>query len=136
MLLIGFILRIYHNAQSSECQIDLTVQSNIWLQLWCVIYLLFQYMASGWAGHYSFRCQPVDYSNSPMALRVSTSCIILIMFPLHVSVTLLHWVSVCTYIMLSALVWPYHFQACKCSSCLVISFVLIFRLTWMNRWIY
>lgn len=28
-------------------------------------------MMSGWLGHYSFRCQPVDYSYSPMALRVS-----------------------------------------------------------------
>nr|CAD7201359.1 unnamed protein product [Timema douglasi] len=28
------------------------------------------YLASGWAGHYSFRCQPVDYSNNPMALRL------------------------------------------------------------------
>ncbi len=27
---------------------------------------------SGWAGEYSFRCQPVDYSYSPMALRVSS----------------------------------------------------------------
>lgn len=26
---------------------------------------------SGWWGHYDFRCQPVDYSNNPMALRVS-----------------------------------------------------------------
>lgn len=25
---------------------------------------------SGWWGHYSFKCQPVDYSNSPMAMRV------------------------------------------------------------------
>lgn len=30
---------------------------------------------SGWWGSYSFRCQPVDYSNNPMALRVSL-CII------------------------------------------------------------
>lgn len=26
---------------------------------------------SGWWGHYNFRCQPVDYSNNPLALRVS-----------------------------------------------------------------
>nr|CAI5859069.1 unnamed protein product [Callosobruchus analis] len=29
------------------------------------------YLMSGWWGSYSFRCQPVDYSNDPMALRVS-----------------------------------------------------------------
>lgn len=28
---------------------------------------------SGWWGSYSFRCQPVDYSNDPMALRVSSN---------------------------------------------------------------
>ncbi|KAJ9601425.1 hypothetical protein L9F63_000449, partial [Diploptera punctata] len=32
------------------------------------------YLASGWAGHYSFRCQPVDYSNNPMALRMARTC--------------------------------------------------------------
>lgn len=30
----------------------------------------FQYLMSGWWGSYSFRCQPVDYTNNPMALRV------------------------------------------------------------------
>lgn len=30
-----------------------------------------QYLMSGWWGHYSFKCQPVDYSNNPMAIRVS-----------------------------------------------------------------
>lgn len=45
-----------------------------------------QYLRSGWWGNYSFKCQPVDYSNNPLALRVSvflylayiisTSCII------------------------------------------------------------
>ncbi|KAL1116452.1 hypothetical protein AAG570_004925 [Ranatra chinensis] len=29
---------------------------------------------SGWLGSYSFRCQPVDYSNSPMALRMASTC--------------------------------------------------------------
>jgi len=26
---------------------------------------------SGWATGYSYRCQPVDYSDNPMAMRVS-----------------------------------------------------------------
>lgn len=30
----------------------------------------FQYLQSGWLSHYSLKCQPVDYSNSPLAMRV------------------------------------------------------------------
>nr|QXU64613.1 fatty acid elongase 2 [Blattella germanica] len=37
-------------------------------------WIFYEYLASGWAGHYSFRCQPVDYSNSPMALRMARTC--------------------------------------------------------------
>ena len=33
-----------------------------------------QSLASGWGGYYSFRCQPVDYSNSPMAMRMARGC--------------------------------------------------------------
>ncbi|RZB40769.1 elongation of very long chain fatty acids protein, partial [Asbolus verrucosus] len=32
-------------------------------------WIFYEYLMSGWWGSYSFRCQPVDYSNSPMALR-------------------------------------------------------------------
>lgn len=32
-----------------------------------------QYLMSGWLTDYSFKCQPVDYSNSPQALRVSAA---------------------------------------------------------------
>lgn len=45
-----------------------------------IVYNLFQVIFSawlfheclmgGWWGHYSFRCQPVDYSNSPTAIRM------------------------------------------------------------------
>ncbi|XP_066996660.1 very long chain fatty acid elongase AAEL008004 [Anabrus simplex] len=37
-------------------------------------WIFYEYLQSGWAGHYSFRCQPVDYSNSPMALRMARTC--------------------------------------------------------------
>lgn len=30
-----------------------------------------QYLAAGWWGRYSFKCEPVDYSNNPLAIRVS-----------------------------------------------------------------
>ncbi|XP_043518943.1 elongation of very long chain fatty acids protein AAEL008004 isoform X3 [Frieseomelitta varia] len=49
-----------------------------------VVYNLFQVMFSawlfyeslmgGWWGQYSFRCQPVDYSNNPTALRMVHAC--------------------------------------------------------------
>jgi hypothetical protein len=38
-----------------------------------VSFVLLQYLAAGWLFDYSFRCQPVDYSNSPKALRVSSN---------------------------------------------------------------
>lgn len=32
---------------------------------------VFQCLMGGWWGEYSYRCQPVDYTNSPSANRVS-----------------------------------------------------------------
>ncbi|KAK9711120.1 GNS1/SUR4 family [Popillia japonica] len=37
-------------------------------------WIFYEYLMSGWWGSYSFRCQPVDYSNSPMALRMANTC--------------------------------------------------------------
>ncbi|KAG6439623.1 hypothetical protein O3G_MSEX000929 [Manduca sexta] len=34
-------------------------------------WIFYEYLMSGWWGHYDFRCQLVDYSRSPMAMRVS-----------------------------------------------------------------
>lgn len=31
----------------------------------------FQIAMSGWANSYSYRCQPVDYTDNPLAIRVS-----------------------------------------------------------------
>ncbi|CAK9815384.1 Elongation of very long chain fatty acids protein AAEL008004 [Anthophora quadrimaculata] len=31
-------------------------------------------LMSGWGGYYSFRCQPVDYSNDPLAVRMANAC--------------------------------------------------------------
>jgi hypothetical protein len=36
-----------------------------------VTFMLLQLLVSGWWFDYSFRCQPVDYSYSQKALRVS-----------------------------------------------------------------
>jgi len=36
-----------------------------------VVKLLYEFgMMTGWFGRYSFRCEPVDYSGSALALRV------------------------------------------------------------------
>lgn len=37
-------------------------------------YLFKESFLSGWGNNYSFRCQPVDYSNSPNALRTLYGC--------------------------------------------------------------
>lgn len=37
-------------------------------------WIFYEYLMSGWAGEYSFRCQPVDYSYSPTALRMANTC--------------------------------------------------------------
>nr|BBF94994.1 elongation of very long chain fatty acids protein 14 [Orthetrum albistylum] len=38
------------------------------------LWLFYEYLQSGWLGHYSFRCQPVDYSYSPTGLRMARTC--------------------------------------------------------------
>ncbi|XP_050343136.1 elongation of very long chain fatty acids protein AAEL008004 [Nymphalis io] len=49
----------------------------IWYNLFQVIFscwLFYESIASGWFTSYSFRCQPVDYSNNPQALRIAYGC--------------------------------------------------------------
>ncbi|CAG9115855.1 unnamed protein product [Plutella xylostella] len=37
-------------------------------------WIFYEYLMSGWWGHYDFRCQLVDYSRSPMAMRMANTC--------------------------------------------------------------
>lgn len=37
-------------------------------------WIFYEYMASGWGVNYSLRCQPVDYSTSPLAMRMARTC--------------------------------------------------------------
>nr|QXU64614.1 fatty acid elongase 3 [Blattella germanica] len=37
-------------------------------------WLFYESLAAGWFNHYSYRCQPVDYSNHPRALRMARGC--------------------------------------------------------------
>ncbi|VVC97237.1 unnamed protein product [Leptidea sinapis] len=49
----------------------------IWYNLFQVIFsawLFYESIVSGWFTSHSFRCQPVDYSNSPHAMRTVRGC--------------------------------------------------------------
>ncbi|KAG6446375.1 elongation of very long chain fatty acids protein isoform X1 [Manduca sexta] len=49
----------------------------IWYNLFQVIFscwLFNESIVSGWFHSYSFRCQPVDYSDNPLALRTARGC--------------------------------------------------------------
>ncbi|KAL7292497.1 elongation of very long chain fatty acids protein AAEL008004-like [Trichogramma pretiosum] len=37
-------------------------------------WIFYEYLMSGWARGYSFRCQPVDYTESPLGLRMAATC--------------------------------------------------------------
>ncbi|XP_053682256.1 elongation of very long chain fatty acids protein 7 isoform X2 [Sabethes cyaneus] len=37
-------------------------------------WLFYEACMAGWMTHYSFRCQPVDYSRSPQAMRMASGC--------------------------------------------------------------
>jgi len=37
-------------------------------------WIFYEYLQSGWLSHYSLKCQPVDYSNSPLAMRMAATC--------------------------------------------------------------
>ena len=37
-------------------------------------WLFHESLVSGWGGQYSFRCQPVDYSQNPLAVRMAHGC--------------------------------------------------------------
>lgn len=38
------------------------------------MWIFYEYLMSGWAKGYSFRCQPVDYTNNPLAMRMANTC--------------------------------------------------------------
>ncbi|KAG7196479.1 hypothetical protein KM043_007920 [Ampulex compressa] len=44
------------------------------LQVLFSAWLFYECLMGGWWGQYSFRCQPVDYSNSPTAIRMVHAC--------------------------------------------------------------
>ncbi|CAH0728831.1 unnamed protein product, partial [Brenthis ino] len=52
-------------------------QVLIWYNLFQVVFsiwLFYESIKSGWFTTYSFRCQPVDYSRSPQAMRTVNGC--------------------------------------------------------------
>ncbi|XP_055543949.1 elongation of very long chain fatty acids protein AAEL008004-like [Wyeomyia smithii] len=44
------------------------------LQVLVSVYLFFEGLDGAWLRHYSWRCQPVDWTESPMAMRVARGC--------------------------------------------------------------
>ncbi|XP_058981285.1 elongation of very long chain fatty acids protein AAEL008004 [Musca domestica] len=49
----------------------------VWYNLFQTVFsawIFYEYLMSGWWGDYNFKCQPVDYSNSPKALRMANIC--------------------------------------------------------------
>ncbi|TRY88670.1 hypothetical protein DNTS_025689 [Danionella cerebrum] len=38
------------------------------------LYMIYEFVMSGWGTGYSFRCDPVDYSQSPQGLRMAATC--------------------------------------------------------------
>lgn len=44
------------------------------IQVLFSVYLVYEGLNAGWLTSYSFKCQPVDYSNSPEALRMARAC--------------------------------------------------------------
>ncbi|XP_070153887.1 very long chain fatty acid elongase AAEL008004 [Polyergus mexicanus] len=49
----------------------------IWYNFFQVIFsswLFYEAWVAGWGGHYSFKCQPIDYSYNPLAMRMARGC--------------------------------------------------------------
>ncbi|XP_075150582.1 very long chain fatty acid elongase 7 [Haematobia irritans] len=49
----------------------------VWYNLFQTVFsawIFYEYLMSGWWGDYNLKCQPVDYSNSPKALRMASIC--------------------------------------------------------------
>lgn len=44
------------------------------LQVVFSVWLVYEGLQAGWLRDYSYRCQPVDYSNNPLALRMAHAC--------------------------------------------------------------
>ncbi|XP_076830074.1 very long chain fatty acid elongase 7-like isoform X2 [Brachyhypopomus gauderio] len=38
------------------------------------VYMFHEFLMSSWLANYSYLCQPVDYSNSPLAMRMASVC--------------------------------------------------------------
>lgn len=38
------------------------------------VYMFYEFLVTSWLSNYSFLCQPVDYSSSPLAMRMASVC--------------------------------------------------------------
>ncbi|XP_037956457.1 elongation of very long chain fatty acids protein AAEL008004-like isoform X2 [Teleopsis dalmanni] len=64
--------RLMENRKPFRLQNTLVVYNAI--QVIFSAWLFYECLMGGWWGHYSFRCQPVDYSDSPVTKRMVHAC--------------------------------------------------------------
>lgn len=57
---------------------------------------MFQHLMSGWLLDYSYKCQPVDYSHNPTALRVNNVSLIYIFSNINPCIVVVKYVTVST----------------------------------------
>lgn len=106
---------------------------------------------SGWlTGHYSFRCQPVDYSNNPRTLRVcvnlTTSRLITILITLVITITIvitiainsINYYLISAYFGVCACAWKWGFWNGLISHTFIHTYIFIYTYTlWVNsQWIH
>lgn len=63
------VIRQIQNKKNSKLNLFLQIVYNA-VQVVLSVYLVIEGLEGGWRKHYNFRCQPVDYSNNPVAIRV------------------------------------------------------------------
>ncbi|XP_020296945.1 elongation of very long chain fatty acids protein AAEL008004-like [Pseudomyrmex gracilis] len=64
--------KLMENRKPFDCR-----KVMLWYNLFQVIFSIWLFReawVSGWGGHYSFKCQPVDYSYNPIAVRMAHGC--------------------------------------------------------------
>lgn len=61
--------RYMKNRKPFELKNTLIVYNAV--QVVLSVYLVIEGLEGGWRKHYNFRCQPVDYSNNPVAIRMA-----------------------------------------------------------------
>ncbi|XP_049844736.1 elongation of very long chain fatty acids protein-like [Schistocerca gregaria] len=64
--------RLMRDRKAMQLKVPLVLYNlaQVFFSMW----LFYELLMGGWWNRYSFRCQPVDYSNDPVALRMARAC--------------------------------------------------------------